>query len=228
MPGKSTSACGPKSNLATCWRPRLGWFHGPATQLCLRPRLLGAAIALHQLQMPHRAIAVIVPAAKIEIWHRDFPVYLVEPPCPPVWMRQPVSRVLRQPRRQVARKIEPRQVVEPLFFNILVPFLQRLRWRMRRRQSLASPKIRSHRSEPPLDAPSPAEIRPANPPLSTPVESCTHTSPIDAAGATWPTATASRHYKKLPESPPCRCTRAALPTTPQNHNRLRHPPYAPP
>ena len=130
-------------------------------QLCLRPRALGATVALHQLQMPHRAVAVIVPAAEVEIGHRDFPVYLVELPCPPVWMLEPVSRVLRQPRRQVAREIEPRQVVEPLALAILVPFLQRLRWRVRRRQSMAAPKVRRHGSEPPLDAPSRAE--PARP-----------------------------------------------------------------
>ena len=68
-------------------------------QFRLRPRPLGAAVALHELKMLHRAVAVVVPAAEVEVWHDYFLVHLVELPGAPVRVLKPVFGVLRQPRR---------------------------------------------------------------------------------------------------------------------------------
>ena len=127
---------------------------GAGDQLRLGPRQLGAAPALHELQVPHGAVAVVVPAAEVEVRHLHLPVDLVEAPGPAVRVLEPVPGVLRQTRRQVPRQVEPGQVLDPGGLAVgLVPRPPGLGRRVRRRQSPPAAQVRRHGGEPPLDAP---------------------------------------------------------------------------
>ena len=134
----------PKVDIAHLSLTQPGMVPGADHQLGLLARQVRAPVFLHQSQMRHRAIAVIVPAAEIQVGHRDLLMYLGEFPRLSRRLLKPILSVVRQPLRQMAHHFHPRHQPQPAPVLDLVPDFARFLGRMRRRRALPPPQIGRH------------------------------------------------------------------------------------
>ena len=125
---------------------------GTDHQLSFRTGYIAASVLLHTRDMPHRAVAVVIPPTEVKVGYLHLFMKLGEPPWLPGRIFEPGMGVFSQSGRQIPDNINPGQEFQPpAVFDVLPDGTCRLGG-MRRWPSVAPAQVRCHSGHPPFDA----------------------------------------------------------------------------